>query len=96
MTREDILHLGTLARIKLTDAEVATLTSEIESILGYVSEVNKIVADSGVTKQVGARYNVFRDDVVTNKPNEYTNTLIAEMPVRDGRYLAVKKILNQE
>lgn len=96
MTKEDILHLGNLARIRLTDTEVEAFKTDITEILGYVGSVNEIVAASGVTKTVGARYNVFRDDVVTNEPNTYTETLLNEMPERDGRYLKVKKILNPD
>jgi aspartyl-tRNA(Asn)/glutamyl-tRNA(Gln) amidotransferase subunit C len=96
MTKEEIAHLGTLARIRLTDDEIARFGDQITGILGYVSAVNEIVADAGVTKHVGARYNVMRDDVVTNEPGAYAEELLVEMPERHGRYLAVKKILNPD
>lgn len=96
MTKEEILHLGALARIKLSDAEAEEFKSEIGSILGYVSAVNEIAAQAGITKKVGARYNVFREDAVTNEPGKYTETLLAEMPQTEGRYLKVKKILNPD
>lgn len=96
MTKEEIQHLGTLARIRLTDAEITAFKTEITSILGYVGSVNEIVADVGVTKRAGALRNVFRADEVTNEPESYTEALLREMPARDGRYLAVKKILNPD
>lgn len=96
MTKEEILHLGTLARIRLTDTEVETLQDEIERILGYVSSVNEIVAEQGITKKVGAVHNVMREDAITNPPHTYDDALLAEMPARDGRYLKVKKILNPD
>lgn len=96
MTKEEILHLGTLARIRLSDAEVEALKEEITGILGYVSSVNEIVAEGGVAKAVGARHNVFREDTVTNESNAYADDLLAAMPDRDGRYLKVKKILNPD
>ncbi len=96
MTKEEILHLGTLARIRLTDEEAEALKTDISNILGYVSEINDIVADVALTKQVGPRHNVFRTDTVTNEPGEYTLRLQNAMPEREGEYLKVKRILNPD
>ena len=96
MTKEEILHLGRLSRIKLSDEEVEQFGDEISAILEYVSTVNKISGEEGETKQVGARYNVFRKDEVTNEPNEYTDELLKEMPETEGRFMKVKKILQND
>ena len=97
MTKEDVLELGEMARIKLTDEEVEKFTTEIDSILGYVSAINDIVADYGaLTKKVGPVHNVFREDEVTNTPGEYTEAITAAFPDKEGPYLKVKKILNQD
>lgn len=94
MTKEEILHLGELARIKLSDEEVSQFTTEIDAVLAYVSQINEIVADSEVTQVVGPVHNVFRDDVITNEPGEFSEAILAEMPKTDGVFLQVKKILN--
>ena len=96
MTKEEIQHLGTLARIRLSEAEIERFGTEITGILGYVSAVNEIVADSGVTKHVGARYNVMREDEITNPSGTHTDDLLASMPKLQGRYLKVKKIINPD
>lgn len=96
MNKEDIFHLGSLARIKLTDEEADALKTDISGILEYVSTINKIVADTSITKEVGARYNVFREDSVTNDPESFTEALLNEMPEKKDRYLKVKKILNPD
>lgn len=96
MTKDDILHLGTLARIKLTDAEVEQLSGEFDAILDYVGQINDVVESGVVEKKVGAVYNVFREDEVTNEPGSYTEDLLAAMPERHGQYLKVKKILNPD
>lgn len=96
MTKEEIRHLGTLARIRLTDDEVERFGAEITGILGYVSAVNDIVADMGVTKHVGARHNVMREDEITNPSGSYADDILASMPLRQGRYLKVKKIINPD
>ena len=95
MTREEILHLATLARLGVTEAEVTQLETDLSSIMSYVSQVTDIASDTEVgTPTVGDRFNVFRPDEVTNEADEYTEALLAEMPATDGRYLKVKKILS--
>ncbi len=96
MEKEDILHLGRLARIEITDKEAAALQKDITAVLEYVSVINEITAETGVTKKVGAVYNVFREDEVTTKDNEYTDALLAEAPATKGRFLEVKKILSAD
>jgi len=94
MKHEEIEHLASLARIKLTDAEIEKFPEELSAIVSYVSVVSDIVSDANdSTSQFGPRYNVFRQDVVTNKPDEYTEAILAEMPSKEGRFLSVKKIL---
>ena len=92
--KKDIEHLADLARITLNPEEIASLQTEIESILGYVSEVKNLTTDSVDTKVVGARYNVFREDKVTNQPESYTKVLLDEAPETKDGYVVVKKILN--
>jgi len=97
MNKEEIKHLSTLARIELADTEVDELTKDISVILDYVSVVQEIVDEAGDTEpELGARYNVFRKDDVTNEPDEYTKDIIANMPNEKDRYLVVKKILNTD
>lgn len=95
MTKDDITHLARLARIELTAAELETFMVEIPAVLEYVGAVQKLVADNATGEpQVGARYNVFRKDEVTNPGEVYTKNLLSEMPQVEGRQLVVKKILN--
>tara|TARA_B100000745_G_scaffold119718_1_gene77420 strand:- start:13897 stop:14190 length:294 start_codon:yes stop_codon:yes gene_type:complete len=96
MTKEEIKHLGRLSRIKLTDDQIDKFNGEIDAVLEYVSQINEIVADSDKEKEVGAVYNVFRADEVTNTPGEYSEDLLREAPCRQGDYVEVKKILNPE
>ncbi len=97
MTKEEIEHLASLARIELTPVELAKFPTELSAILSYVGAVQDLVKEAGAeVSTVGARYNVVRPDVVTNQPNEYTDDLLAEMPETQGRYMVVKKILKTE
>jgi len=95
MTKEDILHLGRLSRIALSEAEVDAFTASIDSILEYVSVVQTMAGEHAETgPQVGVRYNVLRPDAITNEPGTAAPELLEAMPKREGRFLVVKKILN--
>ena len=94
MTKEDIVHLGNLARIKLSEEEVVVFNQDIEAILNYVSVVKNIAADAeSASKEVGAVFNILREDEVTNEPGTFSEILLEAMPHRDGQFMAVKKIL---
>jgi aspartyl-tRNA(Asn)/glutamyl-tRNA(Gln) amidotransferase subunit C len=93
MKQEDVKHLAALARIELSPTEVESFTTEMSAILDYVSAVKDMAGDGVVGPHIGARHNVFREDVVTNEPEEYTADLLAEMPKTEGRFMVVKKIL---
>lgn len=93
MEKKDILHLANLSRIRINDEEAEALKSDIESVLAYVSQVNTIAADTSLTKKVGARYNIFRQDEITNEQGAFTDAFLSEAPNVKGRHLKVKKIL---
>ena len=96
MNKDEILKLGSMARIAISDDEAKELGGDIEAVLEYVSVINEITAEAGVTKKAGAVYNVFREDEITVEPGSHTEALMAEAPkVRKGR-LEVKKILNTD
>jgi aspartyl-tRNA(Asn)/glutamyl-tRNA(Gln) amidotransferase subunit C len=95
MTREEIHDLAALARLELSEAEVVQFTKELSAILSYVGAVQELVGDATPTEpMVGDRYNVFRQDIVSNEPDGDTAVLLKEMPATNGRFLQVKKILH--
>jgi len=97
MNREEILHLASLSRIRLTDDEIKKLETELPKIIDYVSIVSDIAGeDADIAPQVGARYNVLRKDEITNEPGQFTEDLLAEMPDTKDNFLKVKKILQTE
>lgn len=98
MNKEDVKHLSHLARIELTEAETDGFAGEISAIIAYVEDVKDIISDKeeDLAPKVGVRFNVFREDEVTNEPDMYTNAILAEMPKTQDRYLVVKKILKTD
>jgi aspartyl-tRNA(Asn)/glutamyl-tRNA(Gln) amidotransferase subunit C len=97
MNKEDIKHLSQLSRIEISEAEADNFSKEISAIISYVEVIQDIIGDDKDKEpKVGARFNVFRDDVVTNEPDSYTPDLLAEMPKTQNRFLVVKKILQTD
>lgn len=97
MEQADIRHLANLSRIAVTDTEVATLQTEIGSILAYVSQIQALTGTAtNVAKDPGAVYNKMREDIVTNEPGAYTQAILKEMPAREGDFMKVKKILTTD
>ena len=88
---KDIEKLATLSRMKVSPEEAESLRSEIDSILGYVVDINKVSLVDVPDEET--RRNVFRNDTDANISGEYTEKLLALSPDRDGNYIKVKKIL---
>jgi aspartyl-tRNA(Asn)/glutamyl-tRNA(Gln) amidotransferase subunit C len=94
MNRDDIKHLASLARIRLEDSELEQFEAELPAIIDYVSAVNSIADEVDIQPNPGVRPNIFREDTITNEPNQFTKDMVAQMPHSEGRFLSVKKILN--
>ncbi|MBA3733546.1 Asp-tRNA(Asn)/Glu-tRNA(Gln) amidotransferase subunit GatC [Patescibacteria group bacterium] len=91
ITKEEILKLALLSRIDISENEAESLTSQIDSILGYVGHIKELTGN--VNDEIPTLRNVMREDVVTNSPSEFTEIILNEAPAREGNYLKVKKIL---
>jgi aspartyl-tRNA(Asn)/glutamyl-tRNA(Gln) amidotransferase subunit C len=92
ISREDVQKLAELSLLAVDKNELDTLAGEIDSILGYVSEVTKL-ADEEMEREKPLLRNVMRPDEITNTPGEYTEAIVAQFPDADGNSLRVKKIL---
>ncbi|HUG51049.1 MAG TPA: Asp-tRNA(Asn)/Glu-tRNA(Gln) amidotransferase subunit GatC, partial [Terrimesophilobacter sp.] len=88
-------HLANLARIALTDEEIAKLTGELGVIIESIAKVSEVAtADVPATSHPIPMANVFRPDVVGE-------TLTVEQalqgaPDRDGNRFKVSAILGEE
>ena len=91
ISNEELKKLSKLARIEISEEEAERLTSEIDSILGYVGQIKDVVGN--IKKEVPKLHNVMREDVVTNTSRQYTDDILNDAPDREGDYIKVKKIL---
>ena len=93
LTKEDILKLARLSRLKLTDSEVSEFQKEISEILGYVQMLDK-VDTKGLkpTYQVTGLKNVSRKDELIDYGVSQED-LLKNLPARDKNYIKVRKML---
>ena len=93
LTRDDILKLARLSRLKLTDDEVDEFQKEISAILGYVQQLDN-VDTTGLkpTYQVTGLKNVSRKDELIDY-GVTQDELLKNVPARDKAYIKVKRML---
>ena len=59
----DVRYVANLARIDLSEAEIAQFQSQLGRVLEYVEQLNKVdVSHVEPTAHANAIYNVFRED----------------------------------
>ena len=87
-----IRRIASLARIHVDDAEVATLQIELNSILGWIEQLNEVNVD-GVEPLTGAAQMALkmREDVVTD--GGYVEKVLVNAPERAGNFYAVPKVV---
>ena len=93
LTPADVRKVASLARLKVSDAEVASLTADLTAILGYVDVLNEIDT-TGIEPMVHAveLHNVLRaDSLVESLPRA---AALSNAPRSDGEYFLVPAIID--
>ena len=90
----DIAALAKLARLEVSDAELAKLGKEIPDILTFVDTIQK--ADTGKETGTPALRNVMRADVEPHESGKYTERLLDAAPARTGNRIAVKQVISRK
>jgi aspartyl-tRNA(Asn)/glutamyl-tRNA(Gln) amidotransferase subunit C len=95
ITKEEVLKLADLARIEVADDEIESIRQKMEGILEYVSEVQKLSDEEGVSvvPEAGENRNVLREDEDPHEGGKYTESIIKNAPEKEGGYIKVRKIL---
>ena len=90
-----VRHVAHLARLRVTDEEVARFAEQLSSILGYVDQLNQLdTGDVPPTAHPLPVSNVFRDDVV--QPPWDPNRALCNAPQSEDGFFRVPKVLDQE
>lgn len=93
LTRDDVLHLAQLARISLSDDEVAEFSEELSAILQYVEQLSSVdVNGLKPTNQVTGLTNVMREDAVKDYGYQ-PQDLLKNAPKTEANQLKVKRMI---
>jgi len=66
LTTDDVREIGLLARIELSDSEIAGLQDELNAILEYAAQMNELdLSDVDPTAHAADLTDSLRDDVLT-------------------------------
>jgi aspartyl-tRNA(Asn)/glutamyl-tRNA(Gln) amidotransferase subunit C len=87
-----IRRIATLARIRVEDDELEPLSRELNSILGWIEQLNEVNVDGVEPLTGGAQMAMkMRDDVVTD--GGYPEKILSNAPDRNGPFFAVPKVV---
>ena len=93
LTREDVLKLARLARLELTEEEVAEYQSELSQILDYVEQLQRVdVKGLKPTNQVTGLTNVMREDEVVAYGYEPLD-LLKNVPAVEANQIKAKRMI---
>jgi aspartyl-tRNA(Asn)/glutamyl-tRNA(Gln) amidotransferase subunit C len=87
-----IRRIAKLARIRVDNAEVATLQTELNAILGYVEQLNEVDVTGIEPLSGGAQMAMrLREDVVTD--GNIAEQILANAPDRTDNFFTVPKVV---
>ncbi len=92
LTRADVEHVAYLARLGLTQEELARLEGQLNHILDQYAKLAELDTDAiPPTAQTIELENILREDVA--RPSMAPEDVLANAPQRDGDFFVVPAIL---
>ena len=94
ITQEEVKKVAYLARLELNENEINNHAEQLEKILDYIRQLEKIdTNDVPCTTRAIEVTNVFRKD--EKKNSDCTEEVLELGPSREDKYFKVPKILNE-
>ena len=92
VTADTVRHVAKLARIAMSDAEIAELVPELNQILGWVDQLAEVDTDGvePLTAVIDLKLRL-RDDVVTD--GDVRDKVLANAPDAQHGFFAVPKVI---
>jgi len=93
-SRKDVISVASLARLKLSEKEIAKFQKQLSEILQFVNSLLEVKTENvSPTSQVTGLTNVFREDIV--KPSLSQKEVLKNAPGEYKGYFKVKAVLNK-
>ena len=94
ITNEEVKKVAHLARLELNQDEINNHAEQLEKILEYIKQLEKInTNDVSCTTRAIEVTNIFRKD--EKKHSNCTDELLELGPSREDKYFKVPKIINE-
>ena len=94
ITKEQVKKVANLARLELNEDEINNHAEQLEKILEYIKQLEKIdTKDVPCTTRAIEVINVFRKD--ERKDSKCSEELLELGPSREDKYFKVPKIINE-
>ena len=92
VSNEQVRHIAKLARIAMSDEEIARLVPELNNILGWVEQLGEVDTDGvePLTAVIDQKLRL-RDDAVTD--GEIRDDVLANAPEAQHGFFAVPKVI---
>lgn len=95
LSKEDVRHIAKLARLGLSEEEVAKFSTQLSDILGYVELLNEVDTEKvEPTSQVTGLMNIKRKDKVDKMCSKEELLGCTSLPVERGQ-IRVKPVITQ-
>lgn len=92
ITRREVEHVATLARLKLDHEEISLFTGQMDAILSYVDKLSELNTDNIIpTSHAVPMENSFRPDEI--RPSIGTENALANAPERVEGFFKVPKVI---
>ena len=95
ITIQDVEHIAKLAKLEFTDAEKEKFTHQMNQILEYMEQLNRL--DTGTVEPLShviELSNVFRTDEV--KPGVSTEDALRNAPAKNEQFFKVPKVIGEK
>lgn len=93
LSRDEVLKVALLGRLKLSEAELEKFTTQLNQIVGYVEQLQELdTEDVEPMAHPLPMNNVFRADEV--KPSIEVDSALANAPKRDREFYLVPPVLD--
>ncbi len=94
ISSDEVKKVAALARLELNESEIQQHVEQLEKILGYIKQLEKINTDNiPCTTRAIEVINVLRKD--ENKEFENSEELLDLAPSRENKFFRVPKIINE-
>lgn len=94
LQRQDVEKISLLARLRLSEEELATMTAQLDQVVGYIQQLNELDTENVEPMAHAVEVtNVFRDDA--QHASFDRAAMLANAPHADGEFYLVPAVLGE-